>query len=166
MNKHISSIFISIMCFFLLNEASAHDTWLLPKVFRMKPEQHSQLMFTSGMIFPQNNYAIKPERIDKAFVLLAGEKTQMTKRESAPKALKISVMPPNVGVATAFVELTPKSLELTPKLVREYLGEAYVIQGKLELAKEQLQIIGGLCGNTDCEEYEDLEQAIVTANVE
>ncbi len=123
MNKHISSIFISIMCFFLLNEASAHDTWLLPKVFRMKPEQHSQLMFTSGMIFPQNNYAIKPERIDKAFVLLAGEKTQMTKRESAPKALKISVMPPNVGVATAFVELTPKSLELTPKLVREYLGE-------------------------------------------
>lgn len=123
MNKHTGSILSVIICFLALNTASAHDTWLLPKVFRMKPEQRSQLMLTSGMIFPQNNHAIKPERIENAFVLLAGEKTQMAKRNFAPKALEISVMPPNVGVATAFVELAPKVLELTPKLVREYLGE-------------------------------------------
>ncbi len=122
MNKHTGSIFSIMMCFLALNTASAHDTWLLPKVFRMKPEQRSQLMLTSGMIFPQNNHAVKPERIEKAFVLLAGEKTQMAKQKSAPKALEISVMPPNVGVATAFVELAPKVLELTPKLVREYLA--------------------------------------------
>jgi tetratricopeptide (TPR) repeat protein len=55
-----------------------------------------------------------------------------------------------------------KSVALDPNYsqVREYLGEAYVIQGKLDLAKQQLQTIRKLCGSTECEEYEDLSAAI------
>jgi tetratricopeptide (TPR) repeat protein len=55
-----------------------------------------------------------------------------------------------------------KSVALNPNYsqVRECLGEAYVIQGKLDLAKEQLQAIQKLCRSTECEEYEDLSQAI------
>lgn len=54
-----------------------------------------------------------------------------------------------------------QSVALDPRYaqVREYLGEAYVIQGKVDLAREQLKIIEGLCG-TQCEEYEDLAEAI------
>jgi tetratricopeptide (TPR) repeat protein len=44
--------------------------------------------------------------------------------------------------------------------VREYLGEAYVIKGRLDLAREQLGKIQAICGNTTCEEYEDLAEAI------
>ncbi|MBP0579511.1 hypothetical protein J8I29_09350 [Labrys sp. LIt4] len=43
--------------------------------------------------------------------------------------------------------------------VREYLGEAYVIKGRLDLAKQQLDTIKTLCG-TGCEEYQDLNEAI------
>lgn len=46
-------------------------------------------------------------------------------------------------------------------LVREYLGEAYVIQGKLDLAREQLAEIRKRCGTT-CEPYEDLDHMITT----
>lgn len=55
-----------------------------------------------------------------------------------------------------------KSVELDPKysLVREYLGEAYVIKGQMDLAKDQLSTIKTLCGNTSCEEYQDLNNAI------
>ena len=58
-----------------------------------------------------------------------------------------------------------KSVALDPKYiqVREYLGEAYVTQGKLDLAKEQLSAIQTLCG-TVCEEYLDLSEAITTAS--
>ena len=54
-----------------------------------------------------------------------------------------------------------KSVALDPNYaqVREYLGEAYVIQGKFDLAKSQLATIRTICG-TGCEEYEDLAQAI------
>ena len=55
-----------------------------------------------------------------------------------------------------------QSVKLDPNYaqVREYLGEAYVIKGDLTSAKDQLAKIKGICGNTECEEYEDLEKAI------
>jgi hypothetical protein len=59
-----------------------------------------------------------------------------------------------------------KSVALDPNYaqVREYLGEAYVIQGKFDLAKDQLATIQKLCGSTQCEEYEDLSDAISEAH--
>jgi Flp pilus assembly protein TadD len=54
-----------------------------------------------------------------------------------------------------------KSVALDPHYakVREYLGEAYVIKGRDDLAREQLGTIKTLCG-TGCEEYQDLAAAI------
>jgi tetratricopeptide (TPR) repeat protein len=58
-----------------------------------------------------------------------------------------------------------KSVALDPHYpqVREYLGEAYVIQGKFDLAKDQLATIEKLCGS-DCEYYEDLANALAQAH--
>jgi tetratricopeptide (TPR) repeat protein len=55
-----------------------------------------------------------------------------------------------------------KSVAMDPTYaqVREYLGEAYVLKGKFDLAHEQLDTIAKICGSTDCEEYEDLSKAI------
>jgi tetratricopeptide (TPR) repeat protein len=59
-----------------------------------------------------------------------------------------------------------KSVALDPNYpqVREYLGEAYVIQGKYDLAKGQLATIEKLCGSKDCAYYEDLADALKTAH--
>ena len=58
-----------------------------------------------------------------------------------------------------------KSVALDPAYpqVREYLGEAYVIEGKYDLAKDQLATIEKLCGR-DCEYYEDLAGALSQAH--
>jgi tetratricopeptide (TPR) repeat protein len=48
-------------------------------------------------------------------------------------------------------------------LVREYLGEAYVTQGRLDLAALQLAEIEKRCGTT-CEPYQDLAEAIAAAD--
>ena len=58
-----------------------------------------------------------------------------------------------------------KSVALDPAYpqVREYLGEAYVIEGKYGLAKDQLATIEKLCGK-DCEYYEDLAGALTQAH--
>ena len=54
-----------------------------------------------------------------------------------------------------------KSVALDPKYpkVREYLGEAYMVKNRPDLAREQLATIKTLCG-TSCEEYRDLSAAI------
>lgn len=59
-----------------------------------------------------------------------------------------------------------KSVALDPAYpqVREYLGEAYVIEGKYDLAKEQLATIEKLCGSQTCVYYEDLADALKTAH--
>jgi tetratricopeptide (TPR) repeat protein len=58
-----------------------------------------------------------------------------------------------------------KSVALDPAYpqVREYLGEAYIIEGKYELAKEQLSTIEKLCGK-DREYYNDLADALTDAH--
>ncbi len=57
-----------------------------------------------------------------------------------------------------------RSVALDPHYakVREYLGEAYVIKGRIDLARDQLGTIKTLCG-TDCEPYRDLSGAITAA---
>ena len=59
-----------------------------------------------------------------------------------------------------------KSVALDPSYpqVREYLGEAYVIEGKFDLAKDQLSTIEELCGSKKCEYYEDLAEALEEAH--
>jgi len=51
-----------------------------------------------------------------------------------------------------------KGLELDPKHlgINEYLGELYVQTGRLELAKERLEVLSGC----KCEEYEELKELI------
>jgi tetratricopeptide (TPR) repeat protein len=59
-----------------------------------------------------------------------------------------------------------KALKLNPKHkgANEYLGELYVETGHMDKAKERLETLAKLCGNTTCEEYEDLEKAIAAAS--
>jgi len=57
-----------------------------------------------------------------------------------------------------------KSVALDPAYpqVREYLGEAYVIEGKFDLVKERLATIEKICGK-GCEFYSELERALKDA---
>ena len=58
-----------------------------------------------------------------------------------------------------------KALKLNPrhKGANEYLGELYVETGHMDKARERLETLAKLCGNTTCEEYEDLEKVIAAA---
>src|SRR5271155_1432838 len=59
-----------------------------------------------------------------------------------------------------------KSVALDPVYpqVREYLGEAYVIEGKFDLAKDQLTTIEKICGSKECEYYGELARALDEAH--
>ena len=111
-----------------------------------------------------------PELTEYAYALAKAERYQEAleildtlENPDTPRALNYrGYATRKLGRTEEGVSYYLKSVALDPNYsqVREYLGEAYVIQGKLDLAKEQLRTIQTLCGSTDCEEFKDLSQAI------
>lgn len=61
-----------------------------------------------------------------------------------------------------------KALAINPNNVNthEYIGEYYVEIGKIELARTELAKVETLCGGSNCEQYEDLAEAIETGKTE
>ena len=104
-------------------------------------------------------YALaKAQRFDEALQTL-----DLLKNANTPRALnyrgyatrKLGLTDEGIGYYLQSVAMDPAYAQ-----VREYLGEAYVLKGKFDLAHEQLDTIAKICGSTDCEEYEDLSKAI------
>jgi tetratricopeptide (TPR) repeat protein len=73
-----------------------------------------------------------------------------------------------MGHLDASMALYAKALAIDPENVNahEYLGEAYVVMGKPDLAKRELVTVQRLCGDTRCEQYADLAEAIETGKPE
>ena len=104
-------------------------------------------------------YALaKAERYDEAIATL-----DLLNDPNTPRALnyrgyatrKLGRTDEGIGYYLKAVALDPHYAQ-----VREYLGEAYVLQMKFDLAHEQLDAIAKICGSSECEEYEDLSDAI------
>ena len=104
-------------------------------------------------------YALaKAQRFDEALQTL-----DLLKDPNTPRALNYrGYATRKLGRTDEGIAYYLKSVAMDPNYaqVREYLGEAYALQGKFDLAREQLDTIAKICGSTQCEEYEDLSQAI------
>jgi tetratricopeptide (TPR) repeat protein len=130
-------------------------------------KQHKCLTKRSGVL-PD------PELTEYAYALAKAERYQealdvldMLDNPNTPRALNYrGYATRKLGRTDEGISYYLKSVALDPAYpqVREYLGEAYVIQGKYDLAKDQLVTIEKLCGSKDCEYYEDLAGALEKAH--
>jgi tetratricopeptide (TPR) repeat protein len=123
-------------------------------------ERHSEVLPDADLT--EYAYALaKADRYQEAIDVL-----DLLENSDTPRALnyrgyatrKLGRTEEGIGYYLRSVALDPNYPQ-----VREYLGEAYVIQGKFDLAKDQLSTIAKLCGSKDCEYYEDLADALKTA---
>ena len=114
-----------------------------------------------------------PEMTEYAYALAKADRYQeaidvldLLDNPNTPRALnyrgyatrKLGRTDEGIGYYLKSVALDPNYLQ-----VREYLGEAYVIEGKYDLAKQQLSTIEKFCGK-DCKYYEDLADALTEAH--
>jgi uncharacterized GH25 family protein len=122
MNRR-QTFFILLTVLFATFTTSAHDTWLIPKQGQVAPGTMVALNLTSGMAFPLLDTSIKPDRIDGAKCRLNGTTEELKNFSSAAKALVFTTTLKDAGLATCWVELKPRQLELTPAQVDEYFAE-------------------------------------------
>jgi tetratricopeptide (TPR) repeat protein len=115
-----------------------------------------------------------PELAEYAYALAKAERYQEAldvldtlENPNTPRALNYrGYATRKLGRTDEGISYYLKSVALDPAYpqVREYLGEAYVIEGKFDLAKDQLATVEKLCGSKDCEYYKDLADALQRAH--
>jgi uncharacterized GH25 family protein len=103
--------------------APAHDTWLAPDAFKVAPGSSVTLDMTSGMEFPKLDAGPKPERVQAAKCRLAGETFDLEPPKGAANSLQFKADLRQAGIATMWVKLAPRALELKPDEVQHYLDE-------------------------------------------
>lgn len=111
---------LAVLCLTL--PAFAHDTWLLPERWRLGAGEQIVLALTSGMDFPRPETAVTADRLEAQSVRLAGKINPLA-LGSASRALTLSGILKEAGVATAWITTRPRSLTLTPEQVEHYLAE-------------------------------------------
>jgi hypothetical protein len=101
----------------------AHDTWLLPARFAVAPGATVSLDLTSAMEFPTPESSVQPDRIAASGFRIGGRTRPLDVKGVGAKALELSAVLPEPGVAALWVESRPRSLTLKPDQVKEYLDE-------------------------------------------
>ena len=104
--------------------ALAHDTWLLPAQYRVRPGEPVVLVLTSAMQFPEPETPVKPERLAATGLRLGGSTHQLRPGQPEAKVLRLSGATARAGIATVWVESRPRDIDLKPDEVEHYLAEA------------------------------------------
>ena len=104
---------------------AAHDTWLLPDSFRPGGREVSVRM-RSGMEFPKPETAVKPDRIARSGVRVAGKDAELRVGDAAGGALELVAPLAHEAVAVVWAQSHPRSIELNAADVRHYLEEVGV----------------------------------------
>jgi Domain of unknown function (DUF4198) len=100
--------------------AFAHDTWIVPDRFTGACGAVT-LHMTSAEGFGKLDYAIEPGRVARAIAATPGRRLNLTP-ERAAHSLDFRLDVPK-GTTIVAIDLAPKTLELTPAQVDEYLEE-------------------------------------------
>ena len=103
--------------------AWAHDTWLLPRHGQVKPGRSVDFSMTSGMAFPKDESAIDADRVARGGVRLGGVTEDFDRRQEGRRALRLRAALERPGIATVWLELKPRTIELTAEQVAHYVEE-------------------------------------------
>ena len=103
--------------------ASAHDTWLQPRRASVLPGTIAQIDLASGDKFPTFEVAIKSDRVATARARLNGKNLDIAPGSAEKKSLELRVPLSDPGVATIWLSLWPRPIELNRKEVQHYLDE-------------------------------------------
>lgn len=102
---------------------AAHDTWILARKAEVGAGEAARFDLTSGEKFPAPESAIAPDRIARSGLRLRGKTLRFGGRKTEENALLLTRAAETPGIAVAWVELKPKSIDLAPDEVAEYLAE-------------------------------------------
>ncbi len=111
---------VAMLC---TSSASAHDTWLLPRVPRVSEGKRTTVDLTSGMSFPQLESGIKAERVAHGAWRTHSKKGRLDRWQEEDSSLVMHLTPTVAGTATLYLTLKPKEIDLDAEEIAHYFDE-------------------------------------------
>lgn len=113
------------LCIFALaaTGARAHETWLLPSAFTGDPDSPISFDLTSGMGFPVSDHAIERDRVVIARARCGSSEGDLIAGSGTEHALRMRYAFPVAGLATVWLSLAPRNIDLKDDEVEEYFAE-------------------------------------------
>ncbi len=121
--SRLLALLVVLLLSAIASPAAAHDTWLQPRRTSVSPGAIAQIDLTSGDKFATFDAAIKPDRIGTARARLNGKTFDVQPGAPEKKSLELRVPLSDPGIATIWLSLAPKLIELNRKEVQHYLDE-------------------------------------------
>lgn len=109
-------------CLFLLT-LFAHDLYLMPQSFVVKPGQQLRIVYQNGEGFPDAPAVTKPERLRNTQLLSKAGTVKFEKITAEEKYTTATVAIPGTGSMILTSNTAPNSIEFTAKEFEEYLAE-------------------------------------------
>lgn len=105
--------------------AAAHESWLQPVAFLVDKPATQIARMTSGMgeHYPEAETAIERARVVKSGVAMGSQRLPLTPSAEREKSLELTWTPTQQGVATLWVDLAAKTLDLPDSLIDVYFDE-------------------------------------------
>lgn len=131
-----------------------------PRIEVPRPTPSSKKEEQRETDFQKAEYMIKAEQYAEAIPLL--QKVVADNPRDADAWNYLGFASRKLGKKQEALGYYEKALKLDPKHkgANEYLGELYLMMNDLPKAEAQLATLKSLCGNSNCEEVEDLEADI------
>jgi uncharacterized GH25 family protein len=117
----LTSILVSVALLGLFSTVGAHDLWLVPQINHIPTGETVKIWAHTGMKFGASLSAVKPERVDEAWVLDGSGKRGLPDAGIEGKSLVFETSFSGAGVALAAVALKPSPIELKADEFNEYL---------------------------------------------
>ena len=111
------------MITFLLVALSAHDLYLMPQSFVVKPGQQLRIVYQNGEGFPDAPAVTKPERLRNTQLVSKAGTVKFEKIAAEEKYTTATVVIPGTGSMILTSNTAPNSIEFTASEFEAYLAE-------------------------------------------
>lgn len=116
-------LIIAVVFIFLVMSSSmpAHDLWLVPGKFAVKPGETVALFANSGMDFPKSLNSVAPDRVSHSVLLGKAVKEKLTKLSVKDTFSSTKCILKTPGTYVAAISLRAREIKLSAKEFNEYL---------------------------------------------
>lgn len=118
--------------------AIASDTWLQPRRTSVLPGTIAQVELATGAKFPARDDVVKQDGVGVALARLNGKTVELAQPSVDKKSFEYRAALSEPGIATLWVSLAPRSVELRGKQIRPHLdniGAPLLVRQAWESAK-------------------------------